>query len=226
MSRPTLSIVVPVWNEERRLPGCLERLEAEADAAAAAAGSGAERRPRRGRRLDRRHGRDPRGVRGPTGAVQVPPLRARQPRQGRSRAGGNARRRVGSGTDDRRRPVDATRRAGKAGRGDRRRRRMSRSAPAGSATSNVLVHQPWYRELAGKTFNLTDPAGDAAALAGHAVRVQALPTRNDAAAVRAPARRRLRLRRRAARTRAPAAASRCGRCRCAGSTTPTPTSAS
>ena len=34
----TLSIVVPVWNEERRLPICLRRLEEEADAAAAAAG--------------------------------------------------------------------------------------------------------------------------------------------------------------------------------------------
>ena len=38
MPLPTLAIVVPVWNEERRLPRCLARLEAEADAAAQAAG--------------------------------------------------------------------------------------------------------------------------------------------------------------------------------------------
>jgi dolichyl-phosphate beta-glucosyltransferase len=34
----TLSIVVPVWNEERRLPRFLERLEAETDQAVTAAG--------------------------------------------------------------------------------------------------------------------------------------------------------------------------------------------
>ena len=37
MSRPTLSIVVPVFNEERRLPPSLERLNGQADDAASAA---------------------------------------------------------------------------------------------------------------------------------------------------------------------------------------------
>jgi dolichyl-phosphate beta-glucosyltransferase len=37
MTQPTLSIVVPVYNEERRLPPSLERLETDADRAAAAA---------------------------------------------------------------------------------------------------------------------------------------------------------------------------------------------
>ena len=41
--------------------------------------------------------------------------------------------------------------------------------------SNVLVRQPWYRELAGKTFNVTDPDRHRSALARYPVRFQAVP---------------------------------------------------
>ena len=153
MSRPTLSIVVPVWNEERRLPGCLERLEAEAAAAAAAAGL----------ELSDVLVVDDGSTDG-TGqilaAYQGLPGRFTYLRFERANRGKGAAVRAGMlavesdlalmSDVDLSTPLDE----------------LAKLAAAiddgvdvaigsrGLSTSNVLVHQPWYRERAGKTFNL------------------------------------------------------------------------
>jgi dolichyl-phosphate beta-glucosyltransferase len=149
----TLSIVVPVWNEERRLPVCLQRLEEEADAAAAGAGVD----------LtsvivvdDGSTDRTPEILRGFEGL----PGRYRFLRFDRSNRGKGAAVRAGmlaAESDlalmsdvDLSTPLDEL-------------ARLAEAIAAGADVaigsraldgSNVLVHQPWYRELAGKTFNV------------------------------------------------------------------------
>ena len=150
---PTLSIVVPVWNEERRLPGCLRRLEDEADAAATAAGL----------ELTRIVVVDD-GSTDATGAILQEfggfPGRFEFLRFERDNRGKGAAVRAGMlaveselalmSDVDLSTPLDEL-------------PRLAEAVAAGSdmaigsrglADSDVLVHQPWYRELAGKTFNV------------------------------------------------------------------------
>jgi glycosyltransferase involved in cell wall biosynthesis len=153
MSLPRVSIVVPVWNEERRLPRALERLAAEADEAAAAAGleltevlvvddGSTDGTPSileafdglEGRFRYLRFGGDNRGkgaaVRDGMLAVDsdfalMSDVDLSTPLDELAKLAGA----MNSGVD--------------VAIGSR-----------GLSGSNVLVHQPWYRERAGKTFNL------------------------------------------------------------------------
>ena len=169
---------------------------------------GASRGDRRRRRLRRRDPDDPRDVRSPPGAAALHPTSGSSG-QGRGRESG----RSGSGRrsrpHDRRRSLHAARGGRRAIRGARPRYRLRngftlpprlrrRRAPAGTPRARRKDVQPAL------------PPGDRTRLAGHAVRLQALPAKHDARAVRAAARRRLRLRRRALRQRRSARASSLG----------------
>lgn len=150
---PTLSIVVPVWNEERRLPTCLRRLETEADAAAADAGL----------TLTSILVVDDGSTDGTPEILQSfdgLPGRFRYLRFERDNRGKGAAVRAGMlavdselalmSDVDLSTPLDEL-------------RLLAKDVAAGADVaigsrglegSNVLVHQPWYRELAGKTFNV------------------------------------------------------------------------
>jgi dolichyl-phosphate beta-glucosyltransferase len=150
----TLSIVVPVWNEERRLPICLQRLGEEADAAAAGAGlklssvlvvddGSTDRTPAVLEAFDGLPGRFrflrfDRDNRGKGAAVRAGMLAAEADFALMSDV-------------DLSTPLDEL-------------TRLTEAIASGAADvaigsrglhdSNVLVHQPWYRERAGKTFNV------------------------------------------------------------------------
>jgi dolichyl-phosphate beta-glucosyltransferase len=153
MSLPTVSIVVPVWNEERRLPRALQRLAAEADAAATAAGLELTQ-----------------VVVVDDGSDDATPsvVQAFDGLEGRFRYlrfGGDNRGKGAAVRDgmlvvesdfalmsdvDLSTPLDELARLAAA---------LENGADVaigsrGLSASNVVVHQPWYRERAGKTFNL------------------------------------------------------------------------
>ena len=149
----TLSIVVPVWNEERRLPICLRRLEEEADAAAAAAGvqltsvvvvddGSTDRTPAilqgfEGLPGRFRYQRFERANRGKGAAVRAGMLALESELALMSDVD------LSTPLDELAKLVAALTDGADVAIGSR-----------GLDDSNVLVHQPWYRELAGKTFNV------------------------------------------------------------------------
>lgn len=149
----TLSIVVPVWNEERRLPICLQRLEEEADAAAAAAGvqltsvivvddGSTDRTPAILQDFDGlsgrfRYQRFERATRGKGAAVRAGMLAVETDLALMSDVD------LSTPLDELAKLVAALTDGADVAIGSR-----------GLDESNVLVHQPWYRELAGKTFNV------------------------------------------------------------------------
>jgi dolichyl-phosphate beta-glucosyltransferase len=149
----TLSIVVPVWNEERRLPICLRRLEEEADAAAAAAGvqltsvvvvddGSTDRTPAilqgfEGLPGRFRYQRFDRANRGKGAAVRAGMLALESELALMSDVD------LSTPLDELAKLVAALTDGADVAIGSR-----------GLSESNVLVHQPWYRELAGKTFNV------------------------------------------------------------------------
>jgi dolichyl-phosphate beta-glucosyltransferase len=148
-----VSIVVPVWNEERRLPRALERLAAEADAAAKAAGlelievvvvddgstdgtpsvlAGFEGLEGRFRYL--RFGGENRGK---GAAVRDGMLVVESDFALMSDVD------LSTPLDELAKLAAALENGADVAIGSR-----------GLSASNVVVHQPWYRERAGKTFNL------------------------------------------------------------------------
>jgi dolichyl-phosphate beta-glucosyltransferase len=149
----TLSIVVPVWNEERRLPRFLERLEAEADQAVTAAGlelaqvfvvddGSTDGTPDilgdfSGLGDQFRFIRFDRANKGKGAAVRAGMLAAKSDFALMSDV-------------DLSTPLDELRRLTARMNGEADITIGSR----GLSDSDVLVHEPWYRETAGKTFNL------------------------------------------------------------------------
>ena len=149
----TLSIVVPVWNEERRLPVCLRRLEEEADAVAAGAGvelasvivvddGSTDRTPDILQGFEGLPGRFSflrfeRANRGKGAAVRAGMLAVESDLALMSDVD------LSTPLDELARLAAALTDGADVAIGSR-----------GLDDSNVLVHQPWYRELAGKTFNV------------------------------------------------------------------------